>query len=291
MSEFIINVDSVNLAQQYASFLVGLGGVSITVLTLVLALQQVNARRYYHSHIVASLVVATIACFIGAHLMAETAAIVISTPKDCVNIPIDLPEISYSFLLASISVYVAAMLFMFALMLLPTAYETKKANDLSREITPIGECGFLFVTFGALYWMIQTYGYTVYESKTLELSDWNGSYHFLTAAVILLAVSVIKLSVTYPRTRKLHPLPYTILVLFLGVSLVLFASGYAKPIVNKSLKLIYLEFFRLSITFSACALIGLWLKIMKRVPGSIVWWGKWMIARRLKYFPQRIRTH
>jgi hypothetical protein len=51
-----------------------LGGVSITVLTLVLALEREPSDPEDHSLLVASLVLATISCFVGTHLMAETAA-------------------------------------------------------------------------------------------------------------------------------------------------------------------------------------------------------------------------
>jgi hypothetical protein len=90
------DVDYVKLSEQYSGFLIAIGGVSITVLSIVstlgtpstkvcetgdvkldlaqakLAVLQ-SDRRLYLS---AALIVATVCCFIGAHMMAETAAFI-----------------------------------------------------------------------------------------------------------------------------------------------------------------------------------------------------------------------
>ena len=73
-------VDYLKLSEQYATFLVAVGGVSITVLALVLSWGsdpvEPPAEIGSRSFLVAALIVATIACFIGAHMMAETAAFI-----------------------------------------------------------------------------------------------------------------------------------------------------------------------------------------------------------------------
>lgn len=150
------------LAGQYASFFTALGGVCITVLTLILALERVPNRADLHSVLIASLVVATVVSFIGAHLMAETAAS-IRQPAPIVDNPLSSPN-PYNpahqketppwvggrlFLLASTNIYLGAILTSFSLMLLPAAYDKLNA----RELTLITLSVFLVVLVSAYFWM------------------------------------------------------------------------------------------------------------------------------------------
>ena len=107
------------LSELYASFLSALGGVSVTVLILVLTLYPKPAEGNLSRFWVAALLVSTISCFIGAHLMAEAAAFISkskeaeleSEPKES-KLGVRLS------LLASINIYVAAMLMIFTIVLL-----------------------------------------------------------------------------------------------------------------------------------------------------------------------------
>ena len=69
-----MHADYAHLSGQYASFLSALGGISITVLTIVLAIKSTGRSKFF-SVLVSALVVATMACFVGAHLMSQTAAL------------------------------------------------------------------------------------------------------------------------------------------------------------------------------------------------------------------------
>jgi len=133
-----MQLDYLRLSELYASFLAALGGVSITVLTLVLTLYPKpvvgNLSRFW----VAALFVATISCFTGAHLMAETVAF-ISGSKESSLVGARLS------LLASINIYVAAMLLIFAVVLL-TAKHVKWISVLV----------FPFVLLITLCWMCVT---------------------------------------------------------------------------------------------------------------------------------------
>lgn len=65
------HVDYQKLSEQYASFLVAVGGVSITVLTLVLSLSPnpkdpPPAEGDSRSFLVVALILAALSCFIGA---------------------------------------------------------------------------------------------------------------------------------------------------------------------------------------------------------------------------------
>ena len=129
-----MQVDYLKLSELYASFLAALGGVSITVLTLVLglSLQPVagNLSRFW----VAALSVATISCFTGAHLMAETAAFISRSKESLVGARL--------FLLASINIYIAAMLLIFTVVLLTV-----------KQVKWISVLVFPFVLLITLCWM------------------------------------------------------------------------------------------------------------------------------------------
>src|SRR2546429_2684192 len=99
-----MEVDYLKLSEQYASFLIAAGGVSITVLTLVLTLgtETTETReRELRTFLAAALVVATISCFTGAHMLSETASF-ISYSKGT-QTPLSGERL---FLLASINIYI-----------------------------------------------------------------------------------------------------------------------------------------------------------------------------------------
>jgi len=125
------------LSELYANFLAALGGVSITVLTLVLTLNPKPAEGTLSRFWVAALFLATISCFIGAHLMAEAAAFTSKSKESRVGLRLSL--------LASINIYVAAMLIIFTIVLL-TAEHIKLVSVLI----------FLFVLTVTLSWMCYT---------------------------------------------------------------------------------------------------------------------------------------
>jgi uncharacterized protein with PQ loop repeat len=151
-------VDYLKLSEQYASFLVAIGGVSITALTLVLSLGSEPTTLTEGdtlSFLVAALVVATALCFIGAHMMSETAAF-ISCSKEPVSDKFNRKASGERlFLLASINIFVAIILVLFALMLLPTA--SGRVDPAS--IKPISFTVFGLIVFGAFCWMILASNY------------------------------------------------------------------------------------------------------------------------------------
>ncbi|HLL69782.1 MAG TPA: hypothetical protein VK363_00020 [Pyrinomonadaceae bacterium] len=177
-------VDYLKLSEQYASFLVAFGGVSITVLTLVLSLGSdsqtptgVNSRSF----LVGALVVATVTCFIGAHMMAETAAFISNAKNNAEEIaerkrdintsqlpPLPSPEEVVSgvrlFILASTNIFIAINLVLFALMLLPASSRRVHAASLA----PISVGVFLVIIVVSLYWMILAANYRMY----LPQSGW-----------------------------------------------------------------------------------------------------------------------
>lgn len=146
-------VDYLKLSEQYASFLVAVGGVSITVLTLVLSLgpdlptpTEVNSRSF----LVAALVVATVTCFIGASMMAETAAFISNAKDNAKNTAKEIVPGARLFLLASTNIFIAIILVLFALMLLPSSSRRVHAVSLA----PISVGVFWIIILAALYWMI-----------------------------------------------------------------------------------------------------------------------------------------
>jgi len=177
------------MATQYASFLAAVGGVSITVLALILNLRnkpKAEALRFSRVFLITALIVATVSCFVGAHMLVETAAAISyarnvpqtcnnqPAPVDCVretfpgfNAPQDCENMQNPdcvkkmwaklkeetsgqrlFLLASTNIFISALLVLFALMLLPTA-----SSESNRAITPISILVYALVTTGIIVWM------------------------------------------------------------------------------------------------------------------------------------------
>jgi hypothetical protein len=139
-----MEVDYSKLSEQYASFLIAIAGVSITVLTLVLSLSPKinNISSNTNVFLVAALVVATISCFVGAHMMAETTAFISHSKGNQTG--------ERLFLLASTNIFIVAALVIFALMLLPIVFLDE---DKATEIKPILICAFAFVIVDVLAWM------------------------------------------------------------------------------------------------------------------------------------------
>ncbi|HEX8922236.1 MAG TPA: hypothetical protein VF766_12225, partial [Pyrinomonadaceae bacterium] len=82
------DVDYVKLSEHYGGFLIAIGGVSITVLSIVSTLgldpaereslpaEEIKLLEFRSLFLSAALIVSTVCCFIGAHMMAETASFI-----------------------------------------------------------------------------------------------------------------------------------------------------------------------------------------------------------------------
>jgi len=140
-------VDYLKLSEQYAGFMVAIGGVGITVLALVLSFGPESPTPIgvtSRSFLVGSLVVATVTCFIGAQMMAETAAFTQFYKNKQMDTGIRL------FLLASTNIFIAAILLLFSLILLPQS----SGRVHVASFAPISITIFLIIIGAALYWMI-----------------------------------------------------------------------------------------------------------------------------------------
>lgn len=167
----LMQIDYGKLAEQYASFLSALGGVSITVLALVLSFGSETNKSSegkssgagatdvnYRPSLIAALIVATVTCFVGAHLMAETAAFAshhwqIKVDGD----PLPVKSGARLFLLASINIYIAILLVIFALMLLTAEYSKRNRDAIG--IRRISLCVFGAVILSAFLWMFLSVKY------------------------------------------------------------------------------------------------------------------------------------
>jgi hypothetical protein len=259
------------LAGQYASFFTALGGVCITVLTLILALERVPNRADLHSVLVASLIVATVVSFIGAHLMAETAA--------CIRQPAPRPETSLLssangspgweqetpqwvggrlFLLASINIYLGAILTSFSLMLLPAAYDKLNARD----ITLITLTVFLVVLVSAYYWMDR---YFVSRIKPLEHLPFKPSWSqkaLVIAASLLASAAIVFLRGNITR-KYVQAAEFIILIVLSASSGFYFNRVYhQKPQPEaRDWKQVSI-FFYAAITFSCITIFALGLRLI-----------------------------
>jgi hypothetical protein len=186
-------MDYGKLAELYGGFLVAIGGVSITVLTLVMSIwnlkidsaikgdgvsqnkQQVEVERAVNinrSALIKALIVATFCSFVGAHLMAETAAFVVGHPKGFG---------ARQFLLASMNIFIGVTLLMFALMLLATEY--KKENQRLPGIRRLSVWVFVAVVFCVLWWM--------FVSIFWRMPPPHRVWTFLPALLVVLAMGVV----------------------------------------------------------------------------------------------------
>jgi uncharacterized membrane-anchored protein len=196
------------LAAQYASFFTALGGICITVLTLILALDRDPIRADLHSALVASLSVAILISFIGAHLMAEMAASIRQpaasgkTPSPSLPAQSPYPDKETPpwaggrlFLLASINIYLGVILTSLSLMLLPAAYNKRNARD----ITVITLSAFLVVLFSAYYWMKR---YFISRIRPLG-SEGESPKPSRKQKTFVIAVSLaVSAAIFFPLTRK-----------------------------------------------------------------------------------------
>ena len=216
------NVDYVKLAEQYANFLVAVGGVSITALTLVLSLRRKAkkteraAERVARAFLVAALSVSTVCCFIGAQMMAETAAAISFLQKEESKLLSERqlsderqvsserkPSGERLFLLASTNIFMAAVLVLFALMLLPTVSGEKQAANLAAISVSV----FALIVLGALCWMFRAAVYRMSPPGGWPVIDWAITVSILWG--VLLAVFIrIKLFLTlsfFIKVSKLIP--------------------------------------------------------------------------------------
>lgn len=189
-------VDYLKLSEQYASFLVAVGGVSITVLTLVLSLGsdlQTPTRVNSRSFLVAALIVATVTCFIGAHMMAETAAFIEFHNKTQPPSPTG----ERLFLLATINIFIAIILVLFALMLLPMS--SRRVHAAS--IAPFSIGIFMIIVGVALYWMILAANHRMPVPQS-TLAIWLAVAIGLLWGLLLWVCSTSKKYLRWVRSKK-----------------------------------------------------------------------------------------
>lgn len=154
-------MDYGKLAEQYGGFLVAIGGVSITVLTLVLSIwhlkrspeenDTVSTASSNRPALITSLIIATFCCFVGAHLMAETSAFISSITQ---GTALKANVGARQFLLASINIFIGVTVVMFAVMLLATEY--RKEDESSPGIRTMSMLVFCAVVGSVLWWMFFT---------------------------------------------------------------------------------------------------------------------------------------
>lgn len=241
------DVDYLKLSEQYASFLVAVGGVSITVLSIVLSLNVKSADGYSGSFLVAALIVATVACFVGAHMMAETAAFISYSNQKPVN---RRPTGERLFLLASANIFIAVSLVLFSLMLLP------RLSDKVDAARPISIIVFGFVLGGSFCWMILA---AVYRMPVRRGG---------LAAVVGIAAGVLwglfLCGYKTPTEDFLCPTftPIVILTVFLLIYFALIFKGCGKT----HPRTVYLReicFFSLAVTTSYASLVVASIKIVR----------------------------
>ncbi|MDX6269737.1 MAG: hypothetical protein QOD28_960 [Acidobacteriota bacterium] len=74
--------DYQKLSELYGTFLGALGGVSITVLSIVMAFNTDRIKAVFFQYLIAALGAAAFSCFTGGHLMTETAAFICKSREE-----------------------------------------------------------------------------------------------------------------------------------------------------------------------------------------------------------------
>lgn len=243
-------VDYSKLSEQYASFLVAVGGVSITALTLVLGLSsppttltEENARLF----LVAALIAATVSCFIGAHMMAETAAFFTKLPQETLTDKIPLGQ--RLFVLATSNIFIAITLVLFSIALLPTA--TGKA-DLAVKLKPILNVVFLGVVFGALFWM----AFAAIDRMGVGKAGWY-AIAFAVGAGLLTVIIFYTSEELWPQVTFIFIVTFTVVTLLYFA--VTFKIGKA---VSPRVGIMEIGFLSSAITISSILLVIAYLKIL-----------------------------
>jgi hypothetical protein len=210
------DVDYPKLSGQYASFLVAVGGVSITVLTLVLSFNPyektaapnisealIETGKTAQMFLVAALIAATVSCFVGAHMMAETAAF-FSETKSADETKRQLGQ--RLFVLATTNIFIAIALVLFSIVLLPTA--TGKPA-LAATLRLISLVGFLGIVLGALIWM------ALAAIDRMDVGNWG----WIPAVLIGIGIGYF-----YYKSKELWPqLTFIFIVGVTAASLIYFA--------------------------------------------------------------------
>lgn len=245
-----MEVDYLALSERYASFLVAVGGVSITVLTLVLSMpteQKVKVEEE-RAFLIAALIVAAICSFIGAHMMSETAASLTYHRK----LVCPEPTGQRLFLLASTNIFLAAFLVLFSLMMLPLA----SAKTSAGRVTSVSVMVFLTVMFGIILWLWRA---SVHRMPSQDVE--NVVIEAFAAAFILWAI-------IYYLFRKRDPVPLLFVpIVFLTVcSLVYFAWTFEN---NRLARDNDKFFFAFAVVFSCISLTANGLRIiLDDLPGK-----------------------
>jgi hypothetical protein len=242
-----MEVDYLKLSEQYASFLVAAGGVSITVLTLVLTLGTKTGKKELRTFLATALIVATISSFTGAHMLSETASF-ISYSKGTQTPPLSGERL---FVLASINIYISVIVILFALMLLPAASGRVDA----KTIEPISVSVFMFALAAVLCWMF--FSITI---RFPRLFGWRAIVMIFAVFCLDGVWGYLLYQSTKFKDRLLHLSFIPILILIL-ISLVLFTLTFKDG--GKAHKL-DVAFFVLAVTSSCVSLTAAAIKLMLR---------------------------
>lgn len=212
-------VDYAKLSGQYASFLIAAGGVSITVLTLVLSLNSAHnplepltePGKTARVFLIAALIAATVSCFIGAHMMAETAAFFTRCEKKPPEegLPDETPLGKRLFVLATSNIFIAVNLVLFSIVLLPTAIGD---DQLAARLNRISLVVFLGVVLGALCWM--------FLSAIARLGLGKNSRY---AIAIALTAGLVTAILCYTSKELWPQVTFVFIIVITAVSLIYFA--------------------------------------------------------------------
>lgn len=255
------------LAEQYVGFLVAIGGVSMTVLTIVLAAGRIQSgvedhfststnaesgslthqKRPVDNHptLLFSLILATFCSFVGSQLMAETRSflagvLAIDTTQGIAGLG------ARQFLLASVNIFIGVTVVLFALMLLTLEYKKENRNALGIRRM----CGVVF--FAAVLCVLWWMGFSVLFRMPAPNRFLSFILPFLGA--VISAVGGGGLLLWQKKERYLLPFTFTAIAVFTFSSLVFFSLSLTEK-AGGVVSDWTVRFFVFSITSTCAALV------------------------------------
>jgi hypothetical protein len=254
----LVPINYGKLAEQYGSFLVAIGGVSITVLALVMYLWHLDKvedylTMHHRSTVIKALIVSTFCSFVGAHLLAETAAFIRGNELH------DKGFGARQFLLASVNIFVAVPVVMFAVTVLATEYR-KRQKLLGLRILSSGV--FTAAVFCVLWWMI--------VSIFFRMPPPNKALLVYFVGAIAVAALVLFLSLTNKPKKMASLLNITFELIALSSVGSLILCSLALYTTGDDVGFWEAIFFVITVTFTCLALLIQGPPIAKEPPGDFI---------------------
>jgi len=201
--------DFQKLSSEYRQWLTAIGAVNTTVLAFVLILTEKGsaaASSEHYATLIGSLFVGMFTCFIGSLLMGEAGSV--SENK----------EASHLFMIASVNIHIAAILFFSSMMLLAIVHRDLLGGS---NIPIVIFSMFLFIGLASLLWAVSMILYAWRRIKTPQATRKMLSIKLIgTAIAVAIIYYLLYLIGNYAISS--FPVAFTLCALSSVVSVIIF---------------------------------------------------------------------